>query len=116
MWTRGVTDDNEKVAVGLGDALLNMMLAEESNGPSAGFRVLFSLEFWLGHTVKEIVPETTWPLVQVLNHFCVVFLGTVVLAERIGDWSKYHEYCHNCVESIAGVLSKDVHVKQKPAR
>ena len=47
MWTRGVTDDNEKVAVGLGDALLNMVLAEESNGPSAGFRVLFSLEFWL---------------------------------------------------------------------
>jgi hypothetical protein len=24
MWTRGVTDGNEKVAVGLGDALLNM--------------------------------------------------------------------------------------------
>jgi hypothetical protein len=47
MWTRGVTDGTEKVAVGLGDALLNMVLAEESNGPSASFRVLFSLEFWL---------------------------------------------------------------------
>ena len=47
MWTRGITDDNEKVAVDLGDALLNVVLAEESSGPSAGFRVLFSLEFWL---------------------------------------------------------------------
>ena len=60
------------------------------------------------HTVKELVPETTWPLVQVLNRFRVVFVGTVILAGRIGDWSKYREYCHNCVESIAGVLSKDV--------
>jgi hypothetical protein len=72
--------------------------------------------FWLEHTVEELVPETTWPLVQVLNHFGVLFLGTVVLAGRIGNWSKYHEYCHNCLEAIAGVHSKDVHANQRTAQ